>query len=224
MQLIRLRLLLLVLLTSIGIGAQAPAAFAVVDAAAPPDAVDDAETVRSGHDEFLALTTNDTDPDNDRPDDHSADAGIPDSDCPRHGHCASVQRLLRTSRRAATAGRTASTTRSRTETAARTRPPSRSRSRPTRPRPQSTTSSRRRAVSPSIVHVTRKRQRPGPGRGDFLTLTAPTPDVAMDTANGTRHLRRLRPVRVHLRRGLRRPGRLRLHDRRRLGRKRQSAT
>jgi len=63
MQLIRLRLLLLVLLTSIGIGAQAPAAFAVVDAAAPPDAVDDAETVRSGHEEFLDLTFNDTDPD-----------------------------------------------------------------------------------------------------------------------------------------------------------------
>ena len=63
MQLIRLRLLLLVLLTSIGLGAQAPAAFAVVDAAAPPDAVDDAETVRSGHEEFLDLTVNDTDPD-----------------------------------------------------------------------------------------------------------------------------------------------------------------
>ena len=63
MQLIRLRLVLLVLLTSIGIGAQAPAALAVVDAAAPPDAVDDAETVRSAQEKFLDVMSNDIDPD-----------------------------------------------------------------------------------------------------------------------------------------------------------------
>ena len=42
-----------------------PSAAAVVDAAAPPDAVNDAETVRSGHEEFFELTGNDSDPDGD---------------------------------------------------------------------------------------------------------------------------------------------------------------
>ena len=63
---LRPRLALLVLAV-LGFGGQVPAALAVVDAglAAPPVAVDDAETVRSGHQEFLDVTANDSDPDED---------------------------------------------------------------------------------------------------------------------------------------------------------------
>ena len=63
--LLRPRFALLIAVILLGVGAQAPAALALVDAAAPPDAVNDAGTVRSGNELFLDLTANDSDPDND---------------------------------------------------------------------------------------------------------------------------------------------------------------
>ena len=60
---LRARLALLVALVILGIGVQAPSALAVVDAAAPPVAVDDTKTVRSGKEVSVNVTDNDSDPD-----------------------------------------------------------------------------------------------------------------------------------------------------------------
>ena len=185
MQLIRLRLLLLVLLTSIGIGAQAPAAFAVVDAAAPPDAVDDAETVRSGHEEFLDLTFNDTDPDFDPLTITAPTPGIPTATA--HGGTVTCEAFSGCSYISATGysgadsfiytisdgtGGTDTATVSLTVLANT---------------PPTAIDDVLEATSgnPSFVHVTGNDDDPDQEHGDFLTLTAPAPDVAMDTANGT---------------------------------------